>query len=305
MGLRLPGFLELILPLSFFLAILLAFGRLYGDNEMSVMAACGVSRAKLLGYTLIVAGMVSMIVAWLVLFVNPYNAANVEKILYDQAQRTEIDAVKPSSFISLKGGAGVVFAEQVSGERNDVVLSNVFVALADQADLGPVVVHAPKGYPEVGADGRRYLVLEDGYRTQGEPGQLDFTQILFDRMGHHIPRATTEELKHSANAMATKELIGTGDLSLESTFQWRLSLIVLVPVVTIMGFALSKTRPRQGRYARIIPAVFLYVFYLSMLNSGRGWIEDGDIPAHIGLLPIHFAFVALAFWLYYRSERIS
>jgi len=31
---RLPGIIELILPISFFLAIMLAYGRLYADNEM-------------------------------------------------------------------------------------------------------------------------------------------------------------------------------------------------------------------------------------------------------------------------------
>ena len=34
-GYRLPGFLELILPLAFFLGILLVYGRLYVDSEMT------------------------------------------------------------------------------------------------------------------------------------------------------------------------------------------------------------------------------------------------------------------------------
>ncbi|MEH6813731.1 MAG: LptF/LptG family permease, partial [Motiliproteus sp.] len=34
-GYRIPGFLELILPLGLFLGILLAYGRLYLDNEMT------------------------------------------------------------------------------------------------------------------------------------------------------------------------------------------------------------------------------------------------------------------------------
>ena len=303
MGLRLPGFLELILPLSFFLAVMLAYGRLYGDNEMSVMAACGVSRKTLLGYTLIVASLIGAVVAWLVLYVNPYNASQVEQILYKQAQRTELDDIKPSSFMKLKGGSGVVFAEQVSGEQGNVVLSNVFVALADQEGQGPVVVHAPKGYPSVEDDGRRYLVLEEGYRTQGVPGQLNFSQILFNRMGHHIPNQASQQLEHSASALATKELIGSDDPALESALQWRVSLVALVPIISIIAFALSKTKPRQGRYARIIPAVFLYVFYLSMLNAGRGYIEDGVLDSQIGLIPIHLAFIGLAAILYYRSER--
>ena len=34
---RLPGIIELILPISFFLAIMMAYGRLYADNELVVV----------------------------------------------------------------------------------------------------------------------------------------------------------------------------------------------------------------------------------------------------------------------------
>ena len=54
-GYRIPGFLELTIPLAFFLAILLSFGRLHVENEMSVLKSCGVSEANLVGYTLVVA----------------------------------------------------------------------------------------------------------------------------------------------------------------------------------------------------------------------------------------------------------
>ena len=54
-GYRIPSFLELTLPLAFFLAVLLSFGRLYVQNEMSVLKACGVSERRLMGYTLIIA----------------------------------------------------------------------------------------------------------------------------------------------------------------------------------------------------------------------------------------------------------
>ena len=43
MAYRLPSFLELILPLGIFVGILLAYGRLYLDSEMTVLSASGVS----------------------------------------------------------------------------------------------------------------------------------------------------------------------------------------------------------------------------------------------------------------------
>ncbi|EDN66819.1 conserved hypothetical protein, membrane [Beggiatoa sp. PS] len=42
LALRLLSDLMLLLPLGFFLALLLALGRLYKDNEITAMAACGI-----------------------------------------------------------------------------------------------------------------------------------------------------------------------------------------------------------------------------------------------------------------------
>lgn len=44
---RLPEFLTLILPLGFFIGLMLVFGRLYVDHEMAVLNGSGVSRNQL------------------------------------------------------------------------------------------------------------------------------------------------------------------------------------------------------------------------------------------------------------------
>ena len=49
MAYRLPGFLELILPISFFLSIMLAYGRMYVDSEMVVLESCGIGPSRLIG----------------------------------------------------------------------------------------------------------------------------------------------------------------------------------------------------------------------------------------------------------------
>ena len=60
---HLPGFMELILPLSFFLGILLAYGQLYMNSEITVMVACGMSPTRLLRVTLLPASVVAVLVA--------------------------------------------------------------------------------------------------------------------------------------------------------------------------------------------------------------------------------------------------
>ena len=106
---RMPGILELTLPLAFFVAVLLSFGRMYIDNEMSVLKACGISENKLLGYTLIIAAFLAVTVGWLSLSVSPSGMAKSELILVAQKQKTVLDKLLPNKFYSLGSGKGITY----------------------------------------------------------------------------------------------------------------------------------------------------------------------------------------------------
>ena len=68
---RIPDFLPLVLPLGFFIGILLAYGRLYVESEMVVTQACGIGKRYLLLVTLLPAALVAAIVAYLSLLGAP------------------------------------------------------------------------------------------------------------------------------------------------------------------------------------------------------------------------------------------
>ena len=90
---RLPGFLESILPLSFFIAILLAYGRFYVESEMIVLQACGLSQTKLMVYTLIPAVLLALLLGWLSLVITPGGESRVLSILNDPKARTGLNTL--------------------------------------------------------------------------------------------------------------------------------------------------------------------------------------------------------------------
>lgn len=99
-GYNLPYFLELILPLAFFIALMLVFGRLYVDQEMAVINASGVSRGKLarLMTPLILALFVGE--AALSLVGKPWGVRSSETIWQQQALTSAFDLIRPNEFIS-------------------------------------------------------------------------------------------------------------------------------------------------------------------------------------------------------------
>ena len=86
---RVPGFIELILPLGFMLAILMAFGRLYAEQEMTILFSSGISQRKILFYTFIPALLVAIMVGLCSLWLSPLGLKQAAKIIEQQKQRSD------------------------------------------------------------------------------------------------------------------------------------------------------------------------------------------------------------------------
>ena len=99
-GYNLPYFLELILPLAFFIALMLVFGRLYVDQEMAVINGSGVSRGRLarLMTPLILALFVGE--AALSVVGKPWGVRSSEAVWQQQALTSAFDLIRPNEFIS-------------------------------------------------------------------------------------------------------------------------------------------------------------------------------------------------------------
>jgi lipopolysaccharide export system permease protein len=67
----------------------------------------------------------------------------------------------------------------------------------------------------------------------------------------------------------------------------------MVFILTLLAMPLSRVNPRQGRFAKLLPAIFLHVAYLSLLLAALDAIGRGSLPAAIGMWPIHAGFLAL------------
>ncbi len=317
MGYRLPDFLELVLPLAFFLSILLTYGRLYVDSEMTVLQACGMSERRLLGYTLVIAACVAAVVGWLSLVVTPSGLAKAEEIFNAQRQRGEVEGLSAGRFYSLRGDRGVTYTQNITKEGR---LEKVFLAQAEdeqdegQSSSGLVVVVAREGFSRRSeSSGQRYLVLEDGQRIQGVPGQADFQVTEFREYGQRLEPVKPWELRADSEAMPTAQLLGSDETEHRAEVQWRFSLPLLVLTVTLMAVPLSKTNPRQGRFVKILPAILLYVIYLLSLNAARGAVEDGEQASWFSIWWVHGLFVAVALviiawnshWRPFRARRVS
>ena len=47
---------------------------------------------------------------------------------------------------------------------------------------------------------------------------------------------------------------------------------------------MSRSRPRQGRYAKMLLALVIYAVYFNLLDVSRSWVEQGS-ASHIWWVP--------------------
>ena len=125
---RLPEFLLVIIPFALFLGILLAFGRMYSENEMTVLSACGYSQKRLATATVLAASLLSVFMGVLSLQVAPLGLQNTEQLLESQDELTELDLIVAGQFQRFAEGLRTTYAESISTTPAGRLLNNTFVA---------------------------------------------------------------------------------------------------------------------------------------------------------------------------------
>ncbi|MCL7929423.1 LPS export ABC transporter permease LptF [Halomonas llamarensis] len=300
---HLPGFMELILPLAFFLGILLAYGQLYMNSEITVMVACGVSPTRLLKVTLLPAMLVAMLVGLCSLWLTPLGTLNTETMLEEQRSRLDVSVLAPGRFQEFGQGR----TAYISGFSNDgMEMENVFVhELGDRGEnVHNYVTRAASGHQEIRSDtGSRFLVLQDGERYGVTPGRLEAERLTFERYTLRLGATRERQAFDSFDVASTAALFANPDTRAQAQWQWRVGLPLMVFILALMAQPLSKVNPRQGRFAKLLPAVFLYVAYLSLLLAAVDTIGSGAWPVAVGVWPVHGLFLVLGLLLLWHSQR--
>ncbi|MGJ3256208.1 MAG: LPS export ABC transporter permease LptF [Alcanivorax sp.] len=309
MAFRMPEFLQMIVPLSLYIGLLLVLGRMHMDNEMVVLQAGGQGNGRIVRSLIVPILMATTLVAMFSLYVTPRGDAEVNRIFEEQKDRSVLELLTPGRF-HVKGSSNTqraTYAEQMNREKG--VLENVFVADARFQARGEadrlLTVWAKSG-KLVQEDGISYLLLTEGFQYQGKPGQSDYKEIGFKEARVRIGKERTDSRPPKVRGRPTPALIDERDSNHDAMaeLQWRISLILTVPIMALAAIPLARVNPRQGRFYRLIPAVLGYMLYVGMLLVTRSAIEDheGVLPWYLHTGWVHLTAVVVVFLLYFGGR---
>ncbi|MGB2271448.1 MAG: LPS export ABC transporter permease LptF [Pseudomonadales bacterium] len=297
---RIPDFLPLILPLGFFIGLLLAYGRLYVDNEMIVINACGTGKKRLVTITAIPALLMSMLVAYLTLLGAPASLNKVQSILQDPANTNSLAILQEGKFQETSGGQRVIYAEQFDPE-NDAI--NGVWMVEHRGDGSVMIVRADSGRINDNAQlDSQYLTLENGAVYDGFVGRRDYQITEFQSYAQKVvERRQVEKLQLEGDAKSTYALFISEQPGDVAALHWRFSLPVVVLVVALLALALSKTNQRSGRYIKMLPAILIYLLYIVSITGVRNMIETESQPP-ITIWLVHALFFAGAVVLLLKDD---
>jgi lipopolysaccharide export system permease protein len=283
--------LSVILPFGLYIAVLLAFGRLYKDSEMTALSACGVGPVRVIRTVLIVSIVCSMLVVVFSFWATPWAHEKVFQVREEAQAATPFATVSAGQFSSIGSGESVFYVEKLIGDRSR--LEDVFIQSRGN-DGRQDVFSARSGHQYIDPKTHaRYLVLVDGYRYHGTPGSADFTIQQFKKSAIRLERQAVVSLSRTRWATSTLDLWRSKDLLDQAEFQSRFSMPLATLLLAVLAVLLSRTSPRQGRFAKLFIAVLVFITYYNTLGVAQSWVVRGEVPIQVGVWWVHICLLAV------------
>jgi lipopolysaccharide export system permease protein len=163
--------------------------------------------------------------------------------------------------------------------------------------LGTMV--ARQGFQETMPNGDRFLVLLNGTRYEGIPGQRDYRIVDFERYAMRIESAGAKQSLPNARTLTTQALWRNPTTWNLSELEWRLGLPISAAVLALLAITLSYVNPRAGRSLNLAVAMVLYMLYSNMISVTNAWVGQGKLAPGIGLWGIHALMLLITALLFY------
>jgi lipopolysaccharide export system permease protein len=309
----LPAFLEVTVPMAMLLAILVAFGRLSADSEVTALRSSGVSLYQLMPPVATFVVIVTIATGALAWYGRPWGNRALHTAMWDIARTRATAGLKPQIFNDEFPGL-IIYAERIDTTADQLA----HVLIADERDPHQQnTVFARAGY--MIADGERETVtlrLLDGtiHTTDATAGasyqtdfrsydvNLDLRATLADARGRddEPKELTIGQLRATIAAKRADGKPATAELvEYHRKFAIPFACVVFGLIAVPLGCQPARAVRSRG-FA--VSLVVIFAYYI-LLSTGQGFAEQGRVPPVVGLWLPNVILGALGLGLLYRAGR--
>ena len=289
-ALRFPDFVTLLIPLSFFLGLVITISRLYSDREIYGYISGGLSPIDLIRYLIPQSLLFFLITLVLSIYVAPYTKELSKEIISVDTIQEKLASIKPKELILFDDDGSFIYIEDKENSSFDKV--TVFDGSDDKSSL-------------VRASKLKYFETESSIELNFENGSM--YQNIFNKDSSVITQFG--ELKIPAGKEVTilkglsfSKLFDFSLKSSKSQMQWNISVPLTIFIFLLLAVSLSKVQPRQGRLSVVLPSIFIYILYLSLLILARDSSKDDIVISSDYIWFVHLFFLILGFFLLLKEQ---
>jgi lipopolysaccharide export system permease protein len=326
-GLLIPGVLPYALPLGLLTGVLIAFGRMSSQQELTAMKASGRSLGRIARPALLLAGGLALLSAWLNLEIAPSANTEYRRLLLGSAKDNPASVIVPGKLNRQFPGMVIRAAE-----RDGEVLRDFWLWSVDERGRLTQTVHAREARlaPSLNSKGEGILRVEltDARLEKRQPGDETFaspssfiqarttslefaasgvfkdgenfqrklrwltTSELLDAMdkGWQVAPNATRKEKEQGQMLATTQLMS----HLASAFSVFSLAFLAVPLAVRVG--------RSETFVNAAIALGVALTYY-LLTSMAAYVKDPDLRPDLLIWLPNVVVVGLAWTLLRRASR--
>jgi lipopolysaccharide export system permease protein len=290
--------LEVLLPCTLYLSVIVGIGRLYKDGEMTAMFASGIGLSRVTAVVLILSLSISLIVASVSLFVRPW--AYERGFWLKEKAKAEFDVtqLKAGRFHKIGKGNRFIFISKIDHKQKSA--EGIFLQ-RDKKDAEDVieVICAKKAKQFISPTGNgQDILFLDGYIYEfSRTGKGDWKVTKFDQLTFPLWPKEIKPIEYKIKAASTLYLFRSQAPSDIAELQWRFSTPLSTILLALLGVPLSRTTPRKGKYSKVTPAMLIYALYYGLCTMAKIFVVQGAMPTIPGIWWVQGLLAGLLFIL--------
>lgn len=293
--------LEVLIPVTLYLSVMVGLGRMYKDSEMTALFASGVGLGRVLTIVFALSLLISLFVATLSLCARPWAYGLSFWLKAKAGAEFDVSRLQAGRFYEIGGENRFIFIEKIDHERKRA--EGVFLQNEDDNVLKVMYAKEARQHLDP-ATGRQVILFMNGYAYEfpltGKGGgtAAGFSQLMYSLW----PKEITP-LEYKIKAASTLHLARSPSPPEIAELQWRLTAPISAILLALLGVPLSRTTPRGGKYAKLATGMFIFAIYYMMGSMAKIMVERGFIPPLPGICWVQVVLAGVLLYLLHDPSQ--
>ena len=270
--------LEVLLPTTFYLSVVIALSRFYKNGEITAMFASGINMARITLSIFLLSLMVAAIVAVLSLYIRPWAWTQFFLLKAQSEAQFDLTRMQSGNFYEVGDGERVIFADKVHTWENRA--EGVFILNKKNTSLQIIYAERADQYKDETSD-NPIIAFKNGHLYEFPNSSEKGVIIQFKNAAMPLRPDGTVLPSHKVKAAATRTLVPADNLEEIAELEWRIITPLSSILLALLAIPLSRSSPRQRQRVNTLVAILIFAVYYNFSAITKKLVSQGVI----GILP--------------------